>query len=86
MGRSLLERRDELLAALGEGRERNGYSVFALMVTDILSKGTELIAAGDRGTLERAFDEPISDGIVSLPGVMSRKKQVAPKLLTAAAR
>lgn len=86
VGRSLLERRDELLAALGEGRERNGYSVFALMVTDILSKGTELIAAGDRGTLERAFDEPISDGIVSLPGVMSRKKQVAPKLLTAAAR
>ena len=86
VGRSLLERKDELLAALGEGRERNGYSVFALMVTDILSKGTELIAAGDRGTLERAFDEPISDGIVSLPGVMSRKKQVAPKLLTAAAR
>jgi manganese-dependent inorganic pyrophosphatase len=56
------------------------------MVTDILSKGTELIASGDRGTLERAFDQPLSDGIVSLPGVMSRKKQVAPKLLTAAAR
>jgi manganese-dependent inorganic pyrophosphatase len=86
VGRSLLERKDELLAALGEGRERNGYSVFALMVTDILSKGTELIASGDRGTLERAFDQPLSDGIVSLPGVMSRKKQVAPKLLTAAAR
>jgi manganese-dependent inorganic pyrophosphatase len=86
VGRSLLERKDELLAALGEGRERNGYSVFALMVTDIMSKGTELIASGDRGTLERAFDQPVSDGIVSLPGVMSRKKQVAPKLLTAAAR
>jgi manganese-dependent inorganic pyrophosphatase len=86
VGRSLLERKDELLAALGERRERNGYSVFALMVTDIMSKGTELIASGDRGTLERAFDQPVSDGIVSLPGVMSRKKQVAPKLLTAAAR
>jgi manganese-dependent inorganic pyrophosphatase len=86
VGRSLLERKDELLAALGEGRERNGYSVFALMVTDTMSKGTELIASGDRGTLERAFDQPLSDGVVSLPGVMSRKKQVAPKLLTAAAR
>jgi manganese-dependent inorganic pyrophosphatase len=86
VGQSLLDRKDELLAALGEGRERNGYSVFALMVTDIMSKGTELIASGDRATLERAFDQPVSDGIVSLPGVMSRKKQVAPKLLTAAAR
>jgi manganese-dependent inorganic pyrophosphatase len=86
VGRSLLERKDELLAALGEGRERHGYSVYALMVTDIMSKGTELIASGDRGTLDRAFDQPVSDGVVSLPGVMSRKKQVAPKLLTAAAR
>jgi manganese-dependent inorganic pyrophosphatase len=86
VGRSLLERKDELLEALGAGRERNGYSVFALMVTDILSKGTELLASGDRGTLERAFDQPVADGVVSLPGVMSRKKQVAPKLLTAAAR
>jgi manganese-dependent inorganic pyrophosphatase len=86
VGRSLLERKDDLLAALGAGRERNGYAVFALMVTDILSKGTELLVSGDRGTLERAFDQQVTDGIVSLPGVMSRKKQVAPKLLTAAAR
>jgi manganese-dependent inorganic pyrophosphatase len=86
VGRSLLERKEELLAALGAKRERNGYSVFALMITDILTKGTELLAAGDRGTLERAFDRLAADGSVSLPGVMSRKKQVAPKLLAAAAR
>ena len=86
MGRSLLERRDELLAALSAGRERKGYSVFALMVTDIVTKGTELLATGDRGTLERAFDQAAADGLFGLPGVMSRKKQVAPKLLDAAAR
>jgi manganese-dependent inorganic pyrophosphatase len=86
VGRSLLERKEELLTALGAGRERKGYSVFALMITDILTKGTELLAAGDRGTLERAFDRLAADGSVSLPGVMSRKKQVAPKLLAAAAR
>jgi manganese-dependent inorganic pyrophosphatase len=85
VGSSLLERKDELLAALDAGRETKGYSVFALMVTDILSKGTELLAVGDRGTLERAFGRPTADGVVSLPGVMSRKKQVAPKLLHAAA-
>jgi manganese-dependent inorganic pyrophosphatase len=86
VGSSLLERRDELLAALDARREAKGYSVFALMVTDILSKGTELLAVGDRGPLERAFGRPAADGVVGLPGVMSRKKQVAPKLLEAAAR
>jgi manganese-dependent inorganic pyrophosphatase len=86
VGGSLLERKDELLAALSARREMKGYSVFALMVTDVLSKGTELLAAGERGPLERAFGRPAADGVVSLPGVMSRKKQVAPKLLEAAAR
>jgi manganese-dependent inorganic pyrophosphatase len=86
VGQALLERQDELLSALAAARERKGYSVIALMVTDILSKGTELLAAGDRGAIDRAFGESAVDGVVSLPGVMSRKKQVAPKLLAAAAR
>jgi manganese-dependent inorganic pyrophosphatase len=86
VGSTLMDRKDELLAALEAGLEAKGYSVFALMVTDILSKGTELLAVGDRAALERGFGGPIGDGVVSLPGVMSRKKQVAPKLLDAFAR
>ena len=86
VGKGLLERKDELLEALGAERERKGYSVFALMVTDILTKGTDLLTSGDRATIERAFDEHPADGHVNLPGIMSRKKQVAPKLLAAAAR
>jgi manganese-dependent inorganic pyrophosphatase len=84
VGVSLLERKGELLAALSAAREAEGYSVAALMVTDILTKGTELLAVGDRAALERAFDTQMDDGVLSLPGVMSRKKQVAPKLLAAA--
>ena len=86
VGRSLLERREELLAALSDEQERKGYSLFALMVTDILTKGTELLVAGERGLPERAFGQAVADGVVSLPGVMSRKKQVAPKLMAAAGR
>jgi manganese-dependent inorganic pyrophosphatase len=86
VGSSLLDRKDELLAAMSTVRETKGYAVFALMITDILSKGSHLLAVGDRGPLELAFGEPAADGVVSLPGVMSRKKQVAPKLLDAAAR
>jgi manganese-dependent inorganic pyrophosphatase len=55
----------------------------ALMVTDIMAKHTALYAAGDTAPLERAFGEPEGDGAIALPGVMSRKKQVAPKLLAA---
>ena len=53
------------------------------MVTDIVEHGTELLVAGDRTPVERAFGVPAADGILDLPGVMSRKKQVAPKLLAA---
>jgi manganese-dependent inorganic pyrophosphatase len=86
VGDALLERRDELLEALRARREREGQLLSALMVTDILAKGSQLLVAGDVGVLERAFGNRQVDGVVDLPGVMSRKKQVAPRLLTAASR
>jgi manganese-dependent inorganic pyrophosphatase len=85
VGQTLDERRDELLHALDDVRERQEAAVVALMVTDIMSKGTRLYASGDRAALEHAFGHGWDDGVVSLPGVMSRKKQVAPKLLSALA-
>jgi manganese-dependent inorganic pyrophosphatase len=85
VGETLRERTDELVRALDAVREREGHAVVALMVTDIMSKGTQLYSSGDRGALERAFGNGGGDGVVELPGVMSRKKQVAPKLLTAVA-
>jgi manganese-dependent inorganic pyrophosphatase len=83
VGRSLLGRKDELLAVMGTERERQGYAFFALMVTDILSKGTDLLVSGDKGTVERALGQTATDGVIELPGVISRKKQVAPQLLAA---
>jgi manganese-dependent inorganic pyrophosphatase len=83
VGPAILERSDELLEALERRREAKGYLLCALMVTDILSKGTKMLVAGDRAPLERAFGQRIADGVLDLPGVMSRKKQVAPKLLAA---
>jgi manganese-dependent inorganic pyrophosphatase len=86
VGDSLLERKAELLDALQSQREREGHVLSALMVTNILAKGTELLVDGDKAPLERAFGREVDDGGLSLPGVISRKKQVAPKLLAAAAR
>jgi manganese-dependent inorganic pyrophosphatase len=83
VGRSLHNRGAELLDAMEDVRAREDYLVYALMVTDIVEHGTELLVAGDRMPVERAFGVPAADGILDLPGVMSRKKQVAPKLLAA---
>jgi manganese-dependent inorganic pyrophosphatase len=83
VGQGLSDRREELLAAIAEARERRGYALYALMVTDILAKDTDLYVAGDTGPLEIAFGREAQDGVIPLPGVMSRKKQVAPKVLAA---
>ena len=81
VGGGLLERKEELIDALEELRERNDYVFSALMVTDIIEGGTELLCVGDCAPVERAFDSRATNGVIDLPGVMSRKKQVAPKLL-----
>jgi len=83
VGRGLVGRRSELLEAMEESRRRAGDTLFALMLTDIVGKGTELLVAGDRAPVERAFGTAFDNGALDLPGVMSRKKQVAPKLLAA---
>jgi manganese-dependent inorganic pyrophosphatase len=81
VGTGLRERKDELLEALERERGKHGYALSALMITDIVSRGTELLVAGDTAPVERAFGVRARDSTLDLPGVMSRKKQVAPKLL-----
>ena len=83
VGDAVRGRRDELLAELSSLRESRGLALYALMVTDIMAKGTKMLVAGDHGPVERVFGQPVVDGTVDLPGVMSRKKQVAPKLRAA---
>jgi manganese-dependent inorganic pyrophosphatase len=88
VGETLHERQAELIEALGAVREREGHAVVALMVTDIMGKGSKLYVSGERPAVERAFGRARDgdDGggsVIDLPGVMSRKKQVAPKLLAA---
>jgi manganese-dependent inorganic pyrophosphatase len=81
VGGALLERRPELLDALELARAAADADVYALMVTDVVGRGTELLVAGDLAAVERVFEREARDGAIGLPGVMSRKKQVAPPLL-----
>jgi manganese-dependent inorganic pyrophosphatase len=83
VGQGVESRKAELLAAMDKVRDRSGFTIYALMVTDIMAKDTDLYVAGDAGPLELAFGREADRGVIDLPGVMSRKKQVAPKVLAA---
>jgi manganese-dependent inorganic pyrophosphatase len=83
VGKALLDRKDELLAAMRKARESRELGLYALMVTDVLTKGTDLLLAGDVTGVARAFSTQAHDSSIELAGVMSRKKEVAPKLLAA---
>ncbi len=81
VGKGLLDRRSELLEAMRRDREKRHLHLYALMITDVMSKGTDLLVAGDVGAVARTFGVSPEDSTIELPGVMSRKKQVAPRLL-----
>jgi manganese-dependent inorganic pyrophosphatase len=83
VGDALLARTDELLDALRREREDRDLALYALMVTDVMDKGTEMLVAGDVGAVARSFGVDAADSVIDLPGVMSRKKEVAPRLMTA---
>jgi manganese-dependent inorganic pyrophosphatase len=87
VGQDLGERREELVDALDAVREREGHALVALMVTDIMGKNSRLYVSGEKPAVERAFGRSKDDdGVIDLPGVMSRKKQVVPPLLAALAQ
>ena len=82
VGTGLLERKAELMEALEDLKGKNGYLFSVLMVTDIMEGGTQLLCVGDCSPVHQAFDSSTQNGVIDLPGVMSRKKQVAPVLLS----
>ena len=76
----LLERREEMLAAMQARKEDRGYDYILIMLTDVLKEGTELLYIGDDQTITNAYGVPAHDNAVFLPKVMSRKKQIVPRL------
>ncbi len=77
---ALAERKDDILAEMRTVREARGLALVVLMVTDIDGQASDLWAIGDRlDAVEAAFG-PIRQHAVHVPGCISRKKQVVPRL------
>ena len=81
----LANRLEALGGALSSVRQKEGYDLALLMVTDILQETTHLLHAGKPvSLLHRAFGEENTDSTFILHKTMSRKKQIVPPLVEAA--
>ncbi|TWT14231.1 manganese-dependent inorganic pyrophosphatase [Streptococcus sp. sy010] len=77
----VLERQEEIEAAMLAANQANGYSDFVLMITDIVNSNSEILALGQHmDKVEAAFDFKLENNHAFLPGAVSRKKQVVPQL------
>lgn len=83
----ILAKKAELVAAMQELCQNDGYDMSLLMVTDIMEESTELVFVGEpKQLIADAFGKDASGDSIYLPGVMSRKKQIVPQLTEAAAK
>ena len=85
--KEVLDIEDQLITAMKENCDREGFDMHLMMVTDILEEATYLLFCGSPRTLiGEAFKKDASGTHVYLPGVMSRKKQIIPPLSEAVKR
>lgn len=73
--------KDEMLSFMKSEADSKGYDVVMLLLTDILTEGSQVLVAGERHDyVEKTFNIELKDSMAFLPGVLSRKKQVIPPL------
>ncbi|MBQ9691194.1 MAG: putative manganese-dependent inorganic diphosphatase [Eggerthellaceae bacterium] len=80
---AVLEREQEIRDFIGKLAQEKGYEFVLLMVTDIIAEGSQFISEGNKRAVERIFNISCKDGSTWMPGVLSRKKQVAARILGA---
>lgn len=77
----LANREEEIMKAMTELKEKEGYHTVILFITDIIKEGSKfLVVTEDQEKMEEALKNKLEEGKVYLEGVMSRKKQVVPML------
>jgi len=72
---------DDLLQALLETRNRNNLDWAMLLITDIVSQNSVLLSSGFTPAERRLSYQRTGNNVFSLPGVLSRKKQLLPEIL-----
>ncbi len=76
------DRLDEIREALRALQEQRGLHFAALMITDIVQNNSLLVCVGETRYLEGLPFSRKGEGVWDMPGVVSRKKQLLPTLLS----
>ncbi len=77
----ILNMKTEMLEAMNNYCSENGVKSMILMITDIIKNGSQLLVCGTGNEkIKEAFNIAIDSDTVFLDGVVSRKKQIVPKL------
>ena len=80
----VLERKEKLLAEIDNIITKEGLKFFMFAITNILSNDSVALISGDgNDIIEKAFGEKVDSNLVTLKGVVSRKKQIIPPLTKA---
>lgn len=78
----VLSREEEIRSYMRKLISEKGYEFVLFMVTDIMAEGSQFICEGNRRIVDRVFNISCTgEGGTWMPGILSRKKQVAARLL-----
>ena len=78
----LHQRRRELAAEMRRIMEEEKLDFFGLLVTDAVRGNSEMLALGDRGFIRNLPYQSGDGELFLLPGILSRKKQLLPQMLS----
>ncbi len=76
----LLERKGDILSEMEKISQERGYILYIFMLTDVMESSSTLLVAGNKRIAEKAFKKKVENGEIFLEGVVSRKKQVIPRI------
>ncbi len=76
----LPQRRDELLAALEDRRDRENLALICLMITDVVTGRSRMLVRGENRIVSALPFSRAGSGEFDLGDIVSRKKQLAPAL------
>ena len=80
----VLKREAKLVEEIKKISSEKGLEFFMFVITNILTNDSVAIVTGNGNDyIEKAFNSKVENGLVTLKGVVSRKKQIIPPLTKA---
>ncbi|MCT4552061.1 MAG: manganese-dependent inorganic pyrophosphatase [Alphaproteobacteria bacterium] len=77
-------KQEEIISEMNRIKNDDGYETVIMIITDIIKQSSYLlVVSNDMFRIDKAFDTKIENNVSKwLPGVMSRKKQIIPPILS----